>query len=139
MTPLGRQIVRGMAITTAGAFIWALVFSLIAVLRGTASWSEVAWFPPIGLFYASWLVLPLGVVLGIFLPRFVRQYGLSVAVATSCFVGAGVGALVAYLVARFIWQVAFQKYAVTMIPFCAVWVAAWACWLHRRQTHERSA
>src|SRR2546427_12971722 len=103
MTPLGRQIVRGMVITAAGAFVWALLFSLLGVGRGTGSWSDVAWFPPIGLLYASWLVRPLGVLLGIFLPRFVRRYGFSAGVVTSCFVGAGVGALVAHLVAKFIW------------------------------------
>jgi hypothetical protein len=133
MTPLGKQITTGMAQSTLGAFIWAVIFSLIHLLRGSATWSDVAWFPPIGVLYSSWFVLPFGILLGAALPCLARRCSTICAIVCSGLLGAAVGALAAYLTARFVWRAAFQEYAVTMIPFCSVWLAGWAWRLNWKQ------
>jgi hypothetical protein len=138
MTPLGKQIVSGMVLTALGGFMWAIIVSLIAVFRGSGSWSEVAWFPPIGVLYTSWFVLPLGVLLGVLLPRFARRCSAVCAIVCAALLGAGLGVVAAYLTTKFVWRVAFREYAVTMIPFCSVWLTGWTWWLNWRETHERA-
>jgi hypothetical protein len=137
MTPLGKQIVRGLTMTFPGAFVWAVLSSLIGAPRGTGSWSDAGWFPPLGLLYMSWFLIPLGILLGIALPRFVRRCGAVFAIICAGLIGGAIGALAAYLTVTFVWRVAFAQYAVTMIPFCFLWLTGWAWWLNRRGTNNK--
>src|SRR5215467_12702502 len=146
MKPPGKRILAGALIAASGAFVWAL----ITFEPGGTRLSEFLGAIPLLAAYAvlitSWFVLPMGGVIGLVMPRIVRDCSAGAAFLRGILVGVGAGLVAAILTTVFMeWPVLsgrativdragwermvrdrFIGHARTMIPICAAWVGYWA-------------
>jgi hypothetical protein len=146
MASTGKRTIAGALIALGGAYVWALV----AFMANGWGKGEL-WSIPLVAGYAvlitSWFVLPIGGLLGLAMPSFIRGCSGGAALFRGALLGVCAGAMAAGLTTVFMewpsfsvqgtivdrgaWlRVArseFTRFATTMIPFCALWVGVWAC------------
>jgi hypothetical protein len=153
MPSLGHRIVAGISITVAGAFVWAFLWLRLTDRSGD-------WYPDMligaayGVFLTSWFVLPMGVLLGLLLPRMVRPGRKSYSFLIGALLGVACGLAAAALTTlMFVWpsdgvtivnrdawlrEVLRRavKMLATMIPLCAVLVGVWALRLSAKANNK---
>ena len=150
LKPLSRRIVSGALIGASGALAWSLAWSVWEQHdRSPPDWAAMLLGPPFFVLVSSWFVLPVGGLLGAWLPRLVEGSRPGVAFASGSVlgglvacaalvaafapvvlhtVGSGIGGQQLEMVQSSVLQRSLG-YGVTMIPLAAVWVGVWAtCW-----------
>lgn len=160
-TPFTRNLGSGVLMAEGGAYLWALVYRLREHhgVGASPDWLSLLVFPPIFILTSSWFVLPLGGLLGVWMPRLIERSRSWVSFAFGSILGALIGcaAVLIYLVPitfhtmdsgitgqqlelvqNSIFQSAFRN-MVTIIPFAAVWVGLWAVRSGRHLSHESAA
>lgn len=131
MTTHSRTSLWGIANAIGAAFVWALL--VIGY-----DWRGKDWFPGIpsaaalAVLAAIWYVVPLGALVGLALPRLVKNHS-----GWQAFLrGAGVGLIVACITALLLSQGDEQSFLadmVTMFPVCAIWLGVWAARMTRKR------
>jgi hypothetical protein len=148
MTSLGKRVMAGALITACGAYVWAFL------IFGWWGWSEshgaekvlgLFFIPAYALLITSWFVLPMGGIIGAFMPSVVRS-----CTSRQAFIRGFILGICASLVAALLTMVLlewpfisghatkvdpywwpdvsrqFLLYLLTMAPICGLWVGVWA-------------
>jgi len=151
MTSIGWRIVVGAFIAASAAFVWALL-SFTWSERHSSDWYYSPLVAGYAVLVASWFVLPIGGILGAFMPMVIRGCSRRRAFIRGFFLGICAGLFAAILMMVLIewpdisgqaaivdrvawWQSVrgqFLGCLATMTPICAVWVGVWALLWSRR-------
>jgi hypothetical protein len=133
---LGKQGVCGVLGCALGAFVltagWA--YERYEYSDPWRAWYEAFKTSIQVLLYGSWFFVPLGIALGIALPRVVRRFAPLTALSVAALLGASTGAVLAACIGG--WSGQFTRIAATMVPFWSFWLGAWAWFLVGRKRHE---
>ncbi len=148
MTSLGKRVMAGAFIAACGAYVWAFL------IFGWWDWSEsqgaerilgLFFIPAYALLITSWFVLPMGGIIGAFMP-FVVHGCMSRQAFIRGFILGICSSLVAALLTMVLleWPIIsgqatkvdpywwpdvrrqFLDYLLTMAPICGLWVGVWA-------------
>ncbi len=160
LTALVRRMISGMQVAAAGTFLWAVVWSMLHNRHGSSpDWGLLILFPLGFILISSWFVLPMGCLLGVWLPRLVEGLQPWVSFIFGSILGTLVGctAVMSTMFLPALWTIrsgivgeqfesvqsvlieTMLNYAVTMIPIAALCVAFWALKSSRGLSQERTA
>lgn len=121
----------GIAHTLVASYLFFLVF--FSVILGTRG--QILLIPLLGFLYTFWIIIPLGVALGMLIPRI--AYGKTRLMAA--LQGAGLGAisgLLSLLCLDSVYDIGLIE-AIIVFPamgYCALWVSAYACYRAKGQS-----
>lgn len=149
MMALYKRIGIGALIAELGAFIWANI--IFGGEKDLPFW-QTPFVAGYAVLITSWFVFPIGGVLGAIMPSIARNCSVGQAFVRGAMIGLFVGLIAAVLTTILMhWSYIsgtgtivdrqgylemarreFTGYAVTMIPFCVVWVGIWAWFIARK-------
>lgn len=132
-----KNILLGIALALIAAYMFPVVlFTILEGPRGFLALSTA--IPLYGLFYSFWLVIPLGVALGMLIPRMAQGKDR----LTAALQGAGFGA-VGGLASVFCFTSVYQSRGglgvlwISVILYCALWVGGYAFYRAKGQSPYR--
>lgn len=131
------NVVRGIIIALVAAYMFPVV--LVTVFEG---WQGVLLFfsavPLFGLFYTFWLVIPLGVALGMLIPQIARGKNRWLAALQGAGFGAVGGAVLLFCFAS-VFNLKWETGVIWMlvIIYCALWVGGYAFYCAKNQSLYR--
>jgi hypothetical protein len=130
-----KNALLGIALALVAAYFYPIV--LFTLLDGSVGFEVLfSLLPLYGVFYTSWIVIPLGAALGMLIPKI--AYGKNRWVAA--LQGAGFGAIGGLAsVLCFTSFVSFDTsiFWISVPAYCAVWVGAYACYRAKGQSLYR--
>jgi hypothetical protein len=149
MTPLTKQIGGGVSIAVSGAFLWALFRFSYWFSHGANPGKtiiDVIVYTAYAVFVASWFVIPLGIFVGVFMPKLIRRCSPGTAFLRGAMLGvfaAFVAALLTSVLMEWAsitgvatrvdreawWNEVTHRFLfdfATMSFICALWVGVWA-------------
>jgi hypothetical protein len=126
-----KHMFQGIGLTVGGAFLW-LFWYLLGMYQGRDQLLVVIICALFGLLISAVYTVPLGVVLGLFLPSFCARHGPGLC----CLFGAGIGSALAgttSMLVAIVFDLSFRSVFRTMLPFCTLLIAGWALFLRRQR------
>jgi hypothetical protein len=130
-----KNVLLGIALALVAAYFYPIV--LVTLMDGTLGLEVLfSGLPLYGLFYTFWLVIPLGAALGMLIPKI--AYGKNRWIAALQGAGFGaVGGLVSIFCFTSVFSLGTDILWFSVIPYCAVWVGAYAWYCAKGQSLYR--